>query len=383
MFKEYERRFFSRTDRGRVFILFWAMAAVLSLNGCVSVPQVGPSFCYYLARQKRLPDADSFSQRMARDDAMQGEHLVGGNRVSLLLNRPAAYKAMFHAINIAKKEIDIETFILSSDRAGEAFADILRQKAAQGVRVNLIYDSIGSFCSSKTYFQSLKNAGIKVLAFNPVTPLSGLPLRGRWSLDHRDHRKLAVVDGSTAFVGSANISNVCGTTAGMFLGTTGEQLPWRDTDIEIKGPVVAKFRELFFATWRRQQGPPIGEKFSIPPPQPVGNALVMAVGSTWGAKNRDNYFAYLAAIDAARHSIDLTCAYLIPDKHTLEALTAAARRGVAIRIIVPHKSDSAPALYGARAFYARLLRAGIKLYERKGVILHAKTAVIDGVWSTV
>lgn len=311
-------------------------------------------------------------------EAISGHPFVAGNRVTLLVNRPAAYNAMFKMIRDAKKSVNIETYTLSNDRAGYAFANLLIEKAAEGVHVNLIYDSIGSICSSPAFFQRLTDAGVKVLPFNPITPLSGLPLRGGCSGDHRDHRKLVVVDDSVAFVGSANISDVCGTTGGVFPGTTGDRLPWRDTDVEIEGPVVP-----IFDAGIREHRPDIADNSHLRPPQPHGNDLVMAVASTWGKTKRDNYFLYLNAINSARRSIALTCSYFIPDKHTLDALIAAARRGVDVKIILPHKSDSTLALYGGRNYYGRLLKAGVKLYERRGVILHAKTGVIDGVWSTV
>jgi cardiolipin synthase len=392
----------------RRFGLLSALLAALLSGGCVSIPQTGPALRYYRSRQKTTPTivrdhkqlnvsrvravmeglaqkpsaADNLQRHMAIEEAISGHPLFAGNRVSLLLNRPAAYVSMLESIRNARKSVNIEVYTLSADTAGYAFADLLIKKAAEGVPVNIIYDSIGSICTPPDFFQRLTDAGIQVLAFNPITPLSPLPFRGRWTPVHRDHRKLVIVDGSTAFIGSANISDLCTETATPIPGLPGKDLPWRDTDVRIEGPAVARFQQLFLDAWKSQLGPPLAEE-CFAPPQALGNDFVRAVASTWGQKNRDIYFAYLAAINSAQRSIHLTCSYFVPDQQILEALIEAARRGVDVKIILPHRSDSMLALYGGRNFYGRLLKSGVELYRRKRVLLHSKTAVIDGVWSTV
>ncbi|MDR3555793.1 MAG: phospholipase D-like domain-containing protein [Syntrophobacteraceae bacterium] len=374
----------------------------------MSIPQTGTALRYYRSRQKTTPTivsdhkqlnvsrvravmegleqtpsaTDNLERHMAIEEAISGHPLVAGNRVSLLLNRPAAYTSMLKAIRNARKSVNIEVYILSADRAGYVFADFLIKKAAEGVHVNIIYDSIGSIRTPPDFFQRLTDAGIQVLPFNPITPLSPLPFRGRWTPVHRDHRKLVIVDDSTAFIGSANISDLYAEAATPILGLMGKDLPWHDTDVRIEGPAVAKFQQLFFDTWKSQLGPPI-EESCFAPPIARGDDFVRAVASTWGQRNRDNYFAYLAAINSAQRSIHLTCSYFVPDQQIMEALIEAARRGVDVKIILPHRSDSMLALYGGRNFYGRLLKSGVELYRRKGVLLHSKTAVIDGVWSTV
>lgn len=399
----------------RIIILVKSLALSASLlcallsSGCATLPGMGPAFRYYRSEEKAVPTilgsgkpltpgevrsvmdrlerkglpADNLERRMAIEEAISGNPLVAGNRVTLLIDRPAAYAAMFRAIRNAKDNINIETFTLSADTAGYRFADLLLKKAAEGVHVNLIYDSVGSIATPPAFFEYLRGNCIEVLPFNPINPLSLLPFPGRWSLVHRDHRKLLVIDGSVAFVGSANISNVYSETAGAIIGTRGKKLPWRDTDVRIEGPAVAKFQKLFFDTWKRQHGPELPKANYFPQLKHEGKELVRVIGSTWGEQNRDTYLAYLAAIRSATVSIHLTCAYFIPDEQTLRALIGAVRRGVDVKIILPHKSDSRLALYGGRNYYSQLLKYGVRLYERRGVIMHAKTAVIDGVWSTV
>lgn len=160
-------------------------------------------------------------------------------------------------------------------------------------------------------------------------------------------------------------------------------MPWRDTDVQIEGPAVAEFQKLFFDTWQKQKGPELSGRNYFPDLKEAGNVLVRAIGSTPGRDNRITFIAYAAAVTFAEHSIHMTNAYFIPDDQILDALTDAARRGVDVKIILPSITDSSLALSAQRYNYAELLKAGVKLYERRSVLLHAKTAVIDDVWSTV
>ena len=140
------------------------------------------------------------------EEAVSGDPLVAGNKVTLLVDGPATYTAMFEAIRKATDHINLETFIFADDEAGRDFARLLLQKAAEGVQVNLIYDSVGSIRTPAAFFNHLRHGGINVLQFNPINPLQEL---GRWRLfTHRDHRKILVVDGSIAFTGGVNISAV-------------------------------------------------------------------------------------------------------------------------------------------------------------------------------
>ena len=157
----------------------------------------------------------------------------------------------------------------------------------------------------------------------------------------------------------------------------------RDTDVQIEGPAVAEFQKLFLDTWQKQKGPKLSDRNYFPDLKEEGNALVRVVGSTPGQSNRITFVVYVSAITFAEHSIHLTNAYFIPDDQILDAFTDAARRGVDVKIILPSTSDSSMALDAMRYNYSELLKAGVKVYEYRNAWLHAKTAVIDGVWSTV
>lgn len=306
--------------------------------------------------------------------------LTKGNKVTLLIDGPATYAAMFEVIRNAKDHINLETFILEDDEIGRTFTDLLLQKQAEGVQVNIIYDSVGSFNTPESFFKRLRDRGVQIVEFNPVNPFKA---HGHWLVMNPDHRKILIVDGKVAIIGGINISKVYSGKLSGRKKVKGDPLPWRDTDVQIEGPAVAEAQKLFLETWQKQKGLLFPQQNYFPDQKEYGNALVRVVGSTPGQNNRITFVVYVAAITFAETFIHLTNAYFIPDEQILDAFTEAARRGVDVKIILPATSDSTLALNAARYNYSRLLKAGVKLYERRNALLHAKTAVIDGVWSTV
>lgn len=319
-------------------------------------------------------------------ESVSGSPLTHGNKVALLIDGPATYAAMFKAMENARDHINLETFIIEDDETGRRFSDLLLKKQAEGVQVNLIYDSRGSYRTPAPFFQRLRDAGIQVLAFDPISPLN---TRKSWSVANPDHRKILIVDGKVAFTGGINISAVYASSlSGSSRLSGGGQdekapIPWRDTDVQIEGPVVAEFQKLFLETWQRQKGATLSERNYFPDLKEVGNALVRAVGSSPGQSNRLTFVMYVSAITFAEHSLHLTNAYFVPDDETVEALINAARRGVDVKLVLPGNTDTSLTLNAGRYLYSELLKSGVKLYERRDVMLHAKTLVIDGVWSTV
>jgi len=287
---------------------------------------------------------------------------------------------MFKALQNAKDHINLETYIMEDDEVGRKFADLLLQKQAEGVQVNLIYDSVGGMNTPAAFFQRLRDGGIQVVEFNPINPLKA---REQWELIHRDHRKILIIDGKVAIIGGINISEVYSSRP--FRRGKNDKAPihWRDTDIQIEGPAVAEFQKLFLETWLTQKGPKISERNYFPDLKEKGKALVRVIGSTPGQTNRIPFVVYVSAIFFAEHSIHMTNAYFIPDDQILKALTDAARRGVDVKIILPGTTDSKLALYAQRYYYSELLKSGVKIYEHSTSLLHAKTAVVDKIWSTV
>ena len=330
--------------------------------------------------ERSVDPTDVLERHIAVVESVTEGPLTKGNKVTLLANGQAAYAAMFKAIQNAKDHINLETFIIEDDEVGRKFSDLLLQKQSEGVQVNLIFDSIGSYSTPAPFFQRLKDGGIQVVEFNPINPFKA---HGHWLLAHPDHRKILIIDGKVAISGGINISSVYSSSLSGKREVEGVPLPWRDTDVQIEGPAVAEFQKLFLDTWQKQQGPELSEERYFPALKEEGKALVRVVGSTPGQDNRITFIVYVSAITFAEHSVHLTNAYFIPDKQILEAFTDAAGRGVDVKIIVPAKTDSELALQAQRYNYSELLKAGVKIYERRNALLHAKTAVIDEVWSTV
>jgi cardiolipin synthase len=334
----------------------------------------------------RGQDTDIFERHLALEEAIVGSPLTTGNQVLLLQNGPATYQAMYAAILAAQDHINMETYILDDDEVGQRFAQALIDKQKQGVQVNLIRDSVGTLDTPAAFFQQLTDSGIHVLEFNPINPLA---TRKEWELNQRDHRKLLIVDGRTAFLGGINISSVYsggsfrrGSRAKTSSGPDGN-LAWRDTDLQLQGPVVAEFQKLFLDAWASQKGTPLAAKNYFPPPENAGREVVRAIGSSPDEPYSLIYATLLSAIASAESSVHITNAYFVPDPQLLDALEAAAQRGVDVKLILPSQTDSWLVFHAGRNYYDRLLKAGVKIYERRGVILHSKTALIDGVWATV
>ncbi|HET6473309.1 MAG TPA: phospholipase D-like domain-containing protein, partial [Pseudomonadales bacterium] len=253
--------------------------------------------------------------------------------------------------------------------------------AEAGVAVHLLYDSVGSWGVSSDFFDAMRSAGVEVIEFNPASPLhGGNPLK----LNNRDHRKLLIVDDGVAFTGGMNINRKYSHASASGSGSkhTLRKPGWRDTDIVVRGPAVAGFAQLFRDNWRRAGGTiadPTG-----PPPSAAGHDLVRILASVGGdglvSSIRE---AYELAIDTAQARVWITQPYFGPDPTLMDSLKNAVARGVDVEIILPSRSDSAIVLANSRYYYAQLLAAGVRVFESTDEMMHAKTAVIDGVWSTV
>ena len=325
---------------------------------------------------------DLLRKHLSNEEAITDVPLTVGNRVTLLQDGPATYKAMYAAIRAAKDHINLETYILEDDEIGRQLSDLLIDKQADGVQVNVVYDSVGSLSTPETFFKRLADHGINVLQFNPINPLE---TKKDWYINHRDHRKLLIADGRVAFTGGINYSSVY--SGGSFRRPTRQaakgDIPWRDTHVQIEGPAVAEFQKLFLQTWAKQKGAPLPSRTYFPALKEKGDQLVRAIGSTPDLQNSLLYSTLMSAISNAERSIHLTNAYFVPDPQLVRALQDAARRGLDVTLILPSHSDFWAPLYAGRSHYSNLLQAGVKIYERKNVLLHAKSGVIDGVWSTV
>lgn len=334
----------------------------------------------------KVGPTDILARHIAAEEAISGRPLVAGNKVTLLHDGPLTMRAMMAAISDARHHIHLETYIFEADEVGRAMADLLVQKQAAGIAVALIYDSVGALGTPREFFGRMRAAGIRVLEYNPINPAQA---KGGWDINQRDHRKLLVVDGRIAFTGGVNISKVYGKSSLLKSKRAApppedtKEAAWRDTHMQIEGPVVAEFQKLFLDTWQRKTGAVLPDAQHFPALKAQGNALVRAIGSTPDNGNHAIYKTYISAFAHADNFIHVTTAYFVPDRQVVQAMVDAARRGVDVRIIFPSLSDVGVILHAGRSYYDELLAAGIRVYERKAYVLHAKTAVIDGVWSTI
>ncbi|MDE2598682.1 MAG: cardiolipin synthase [Rhodocyclaceae bacterium] len=314
-----------------------------------------------------------------------GEFTTADNQVQLLVDGPATFKAMFADLERARRSIEMESYIFEDAELGQRVAAVLKKKARAGVEVRLIYDAVGSLATAREFFDDLAHAGVLVCEFNPVR--TSFPFRAD-KLNNRDHRKITIVDAKVAFTGGINISDVYSAGSSSILKRKADdddgelKRGWRDTSVRVQGPAVADFSILYADTWMRQgceRAPALAARRA----SSNGERLVTVVGSTPGDSEPRIYRALLTAISGARKSVHMTMSYFVPDPQTTEFLVAAAQRGVDVTLVLQGKSDSELVLRAGQSYYQALLAAGVKIYERDDTLLHAKTTVIDGVWSTV
>jgi cardiolipin synthase len=383
-------------------------AAILALSACANqlplVPAPGATHELTPVRTTRLEGSNgALSQRKstalvgrtrsegrphAFDNQLAilehaGETLSAGNGVELLVDGPATFAAMFADLETASKQILLESYIFEGKELGRRLADTLLRKRADGLDVRVIFDSVGSLLTPGAFFDELREGGVAVCEFNPVSPFRRAT--GLLNLNLRDHRKLLVVDQQVAFIGGINVSGVysSGSVVSRRKAASDAQTGWRDTDVRIKGPAVREFTSLFQDTWQRQ-----GCAADLPPLAATaaprsGNKLVAVIGSVADEDSSRLYRALLGAINGAIDSIHITMGYFVPDPQSLEALAAAAARGAKVVLVLPGFSDSKIVLRAGQAHYASLLAAGVRIFELHDALLHAKTVVIDGVWTTV
>jgi len=296
-----------------------------------------------------------------------------GCEVSVLRDGGQTYPAMLAAIAAAKRTIVFEVYILASDHIGNRFRDALIERAKAGVEIRLIYDALGSFgVLSGAYVAQLRAAGIQVIDYNPIAPW-----RRRWNLSHRDHRKILVIDDEVGFTGGLNI-------AGDYASVADGGVGWHDMHCGLRGPIVNDLSRLFRRTWLRAGG----ASYPAPPPASSrtgigGDAFVRLLDNTKRRQRTSIRRAYLFVIRAAKTSIAIQNAYFLPDRGLRRAMREAVRRGVSVRVIVPGKSDISMVEWAGLYAYPRLARWGIEVLRWRGAMMHAKTATVDRIWSTI
>jgi len=338
-----------------------------------------------LARVREEGNGALFERHLGVLAAKGDTQLLRGNTARLLIDGPATFAAMKAAIAAARHRILVEFYIVEDEGVAAEFGALLMRKAAEGVNVALMYDSVGSLGTDGAFFDRLRRGGVAVCEFNPINPLER---PGHWGLVQRNHRKLLAVDSDVAFTGGINLSNVY--AKGSFGSGSPRRTPedaerngWRDTQVELRGPVVAALAAMFRESWALQGCQ--GRLAAAPAPRVAmpGQRVIKLVAGNPDQGINPAYTHLLHAIDAARRSVQLTMAYFAPGSELIQALCDAARRGVAVSLVLPGRSDVAMVQHAARARYAQLLEAGVQIHEMQQAVMHAKTAVVDGVYSSV
>lgn len=299
---------------------------------------------------------------------------IPGNRCTLLRDGVSAFPAMLEAIRCAQRSIRLETYMLLDDAVGQVFARALREAAARGVEVRVLYDALGSWGLPRAFIADLRAHQVAVRAFRPFG-------YGTWRrLVHRDHRKLLVVDGGgggVAFIGGINIAAPW--------APLGVGRGWRDDVLQVEGPAVQALERCCRAGWRHQHfRTPVPTRrraksgLTRGRPSRSGEIGLLVLGS-----RRSIHRAYLEALAAARWRVSISAAYFLPDRRLLHALLAAARRGVVVRLILNRWSDHPLLQLASRGLYEQLLAAGVQILEWREGVIHSKTAAVDGIWGTV
>ena len=295
-----------------------------------------------------------------------------GNQVALLRTGGETFPAMLAAIASARRSIVFETYIWEDDRTGRRFADALIARVGAGVEVRVIYDAIGGFGLGDEFVERMRASGVAIIEYHPVAPW-----RARFNLTRRDHRKILVVDDEVGFTGGINIGDEYATVAEGGHG-------WHDIHCELRGPVVIDLARLFRRLWIAEGGAPY--------PAPAEPAEDGSRAGTIAARVVDNNKrkrrgairkAYATAFAAARRTIWLENAYFLPDRGLRRVLYKAVARGVDVAVIVPGRNDVQAVRYAGLYAYRRLIARGIKIYRWRGPMMHAKSAVVDGVWSCI
>lgn len=308
-------------------------------------------------------------KKLARMLLNDNSPLTGNNEVKLLLNGENKFPEVLQALKEAKHHIHFEYYIYENDNIGNQVKDILIAKAAEGVKVRFIYDDFGSRSIRKTLVPELTAGGVEAYPFYKIFFIA---LSNR--TNYRNHRKIIVIDGCTAFVGGINISD-------RYINNTGEkQVYWRDTHVMIKGPGTYYLQYLFICDWNFCCGKrlKLQSDFFCSEKSKKGNAIVQVAASGPDSDKPTIMLSLMEAIGMAMDEILITSPYFIPGESILDAINVATLSGVKVKLLVPDKSDSFMVNAAARSYYGDILDAGAEIYLYKKGFVHAKTMVADG-----
>ena len=322
---------------------------------------------YHMRHQFGVRDV-AFLQTM---HALTGAPMSEGNNVTVLKNGAQIFPSMLSAIRAAKRTINLEFYIYWDGEIGRLFAEALAERARAGVQIKVILDAVGSSQMSGGLIEFMRRNGIDLEWYHPL----------RWytlsRANHRTHRKLLIVDGEIGFSGGVGIADT-------WLGDADSKEHWRETMIRVEGPVVTQMQFAFMDNWVKSRGELLTGLNYFPQVGPRGRHVTQVIKSSPSEGSSTVKLLYIISIVSATQSIYINNAYFLPDPDTTRALEGAVRRGVDVRVIVPGEHTDVPiARQASRLHYEFLLRRGLRIFEYQPTMMHAKTMVVDGIWTTI
>ncbi|NHZ41907.1 cardiolipin synthase [Massilia aquatica] len=346
------------------------ISCALTLLGVFLVFNFMPSEKKIERQLHRLYDTDDPQFRRSMG-VLLGPPILEGNQVEVLLNGDQIFPSMLKAIREAKHTITLETYIYWSESIGQEFTDALIERARAGVKVHVMLDFIGSMKMDLAALDQMKQAGIEVQRYHK-------PVWWKFTrLNNRTHRKVLVVDGQIGFTGGVGIAD-------QWRGAGQDEKHWRDTHFRVAGPVVGQMQAVFADNWTKATGAVLDGPHYFPPLKGVGGHAAQMFSSSPSGGSESMLLMYLMAITSARDTIHLSSSYFVPDKLTINALVAAAKRGVKVKIITPGEDiDSAVVRIASRERWGALLKAGIEIAEYQPTMFHVKALVVDSLMVSV
>jgi cardiolipin synthase A/B len=301
---------------------------------------------------------------------------LAGNTVDLLLNGDQIFPAALEAIRSAQKTITYAQYFYEEGAIGLELAEALAERCRAGVRAHILLDGFGTLQIPAAYRDSMTRAGCEVSTFRPLSPMVLLSPFGFGKSNNRSHRRILVVDGRVGFTGGVGVSP-------KWLGNGRTKGHWRQTDVRLEGPVVARLQSAFVENWLEATGNVLGGDPYFPRLPRTGSVFAQVVRSSPAGGSFSMYTMFLLAMSSARRSIYITNPYFLPDDRMTRALTEASQRGVRVVVLLPGAIDNNIVRQASRSKFGPLLEAGIEIYEYQAGLLHAKTMTVDGIWATI
>jgi cardiolipin synthase len=348
--------------------MFWlSVAGAVFLTWLVIVVLFTPGINYHLSRRTSIHDPGFLYMLQSTCQAA----LHNGNAIAVFTNGPNFYPAMLEAIRGATHSINMECYIFQPGKIADQFIAALSDRAKHGVNVTIVVDALGSFSLYGRPLRRLRKAGCRIESYQ----------RLRWyslaRLNNRTHRELLVVDGRIAFAGGAGIAD-------WWAYPERQALPWRDTMVRIEGPIVAALQGVAAENWLECCGEILTGPEYYPDLHRAGDTTAFVVKSSPSDRATASRVVFQLLMEGADHHVRISTPYFLPDRALRRALMQIASRGVIVTVIVPgRETDQRWVRYASRRMYGPLLESGVRIFEYRGTMMHAKVMVVDGSWSIV